>query len=94
MQKTKIILFSFLCLCASVAYSQSDSAFSFLKSIKGNYVDFSVDNLDNIYLITDNNQLKKIDGNGDSVAVFNDVKRYGTLSSIDDTNPLKIFIVL
>lgn len=73
-------------------YSQSDTAFTFLKTIQGDFVDFNVDNLDNIYLITSTNQLKKFTGNGDSVGVFNDVKRYGTVSSIDVTNPLKILL--
>jgi hypothetical protein len=72
--------------------AQNDSAFSFFKIIKGNYTNFNVDNLDNIYLITAGNQLKKINGNGDSVGVFNDVKRYGNLFSIDVTNPLKILL--
>jgi hypothetical protein len=72
--------------------SQSDSAFSFLKIIKGKYTSFTVDNLDNIYLITATNQLKKINGNGDSAGVFNDVKRFGTLTAIDVTNPLKILL--
>ncbi len=76
----------------SAAQAQNDSAFSFFKIIKGNYTNFNVDNLDNIYLITAGNQLKKINGNGDSVGVFNDVKRYGNLSYIDVTNPLKILL--
>lgn len=87
----------FLFICVSVAIpvattAQSDSAFKFLKTIKGNYSYFSVDNLDNIYLITDNNRLKKMNGNGDSIAVFNDVKRYGNPYSIDVTNPLKVLL--
>jgi len=93
LQKTKSILISVLCLCAAVAIkAQSDSAFIFLKTINGSYTDFNVDNLDNIYLITAGNQLKKIRTNGDSVGVFNDVKRYGNVSSIDVTNPLKILL--
>lgn len=96
MKKLNLIFF-FLCFCASVAIpssakSQSDSAFSFLKIIKGKYTSFTVDNLDNIYLITTTNQLKKINGNGDSAGVFNDVKRFGTLTAIDVTNPLKILL--
>ena len=95
--KKKVLIFSLLCFCASVAMpfevqAQNDSAFSFFKIIKGNYTNFNVDNLDNIYLITAGNQLKKINGNGDSVGVFNDVKRYGNLSYIDVTNPLKILL--
>jgi hypothetical protein len=72
--------------------AQSDSAFQYIKSIKGNFSYFNVDNLDNIYLITDNNQLKKINENGDSVAVFNDVKKYGNPDYIDVTNPLKALL--
>ncbi len=75
-----------------VTCAQTDSAFQFIKSIKGNFTYFNVDNLDNIYLITNNNQLKKISDAGDSVAAFNDVKKYGNLSYVDVTNPLKILL--
>ncbi len=96
MKKLKTIL-PFLCICASVVIplatkSQNDSAFQFIKSIKGNFSYFNIDNLDFIYLVTENNQLKKISAAGDSVAVFNDVKKYGNPSSIDVTNPLKTLL--
>ena len=96
MKKIKSILL-FLCFCVSVAIplatkSQSDSAFQFIKTIKGNFSYCNIDNLDFIYLITDNNQLKKLDPNGDSVAVFNDVKKYGNPDYIDVTNPLKALL--
>ena len=92
MKRPGIIAF-FLCFCASAAmYAQSDSAFKFLKTIKGNYSYFNVDNLDNVYLISEGNRLKKITINGDSVAVFNDVKRYGNPYTIDVTNPLKTLL--
>ena len=89
----KSLLFT-LCLCAFVACSnaQSDSSFIFLHSITGNFTAFNVDNLDNIYLINNTNQLKKISSNGDSAGIFNDVKRFGNPSSIDVTNPLKILL--
>ena len=96
MKKLNTILF-FLCFCASVAIpfatkAQSDSAFQFIKTIKGNFSYFNVDNLDFVYLITNNNQLKKLNPNGDSVAVFNDVKKYGNPDYIDVTNPLKALL--
>lgn len=96
MTKTNIISF-LLCLCAFVAApvvakSQSDSAFQFLKTIKGDFTYFNVDNLDNVYLINKNYQLKKINEKGDSVAVFNDVKKYGNPDYIDVTNPLKTLL--
>src|ERR1700744_1035140 len=54
--------------------------------------DFSVDNLGSLYVITPDNQLKKYNGKGDSVAVFNEVKRYGVLNAVNVTNPLKILL--
>ena len=55
-------------------------------------VDFTVDNLGNIYVLNSDNQLKKISPRGDSLAVFNDVRRYGKVTTIDATNPLKILV--
>lgn len=63
-----------------------------IKNLPGNYVSFSVDNLDNIYLLTATNQLKKLNSNGDSVSVFNDVKKFGEASLIDVSNPVKILL--
>jgi hypothetical protein len=54
--------------------------------------DFSVDNLGNIYVITSENQLKKLSATGDSIAVYNDVRRFGRLHFIDVTNPLKLVL--
>ncbi|GAB2830360.1 hypothetical protein [Ferruginibacter profundus] len=92
MKRVKLILILLCCCIAGATYAQSDTSFIFIKNIKGDFADFNVDNLDNIYLITATNQLKKINGNGDSAGVFNDVKRYGNVSSIDVTNPLKILL--
>ncbi len=73
-------------------HAQEDSVFKFIKTIRGNFSYFNVDNLDNVYLISNGTQLKKIKANGDSVAVFNDVKRYGNPSFIDVNNPLKVLL--
>jgi hypothetical protein len=61
-------------------------------TINEDIADFSVDNLGNIYVINPDNQLKKLSPRGDSLAVFNDVRRYGKIGSIDVTNPLKILV--
>ncbi len=87
-----ILLPLFLLFYTSESNAQSDSQFHFLYSIKGSFHTFNVDNLDNIYLITNENQLKKINGNGDSIGVFNDVKRFGNPASLDVSNPLKILL--
>ncbi|MBS1509753.1 MAG: hypothetical protein JST86_02835 [Bacteroidetes bacterium] len=65
---------------------------TYLKTINGSFSSFTVDNLDNIYLVNTSGQLKKLNANGDSLAVFNDVKRYGAVSQIDVSNPLKILL--
>jgi hypothetical protein len=76
----------------SVPTARSDSFFHFERAIPGNYIYINVDMLDNLYLITAGNQLKKLNSNGDSLAVFNDVKKYGNPSYIDVNNPLKILV--
>jgi len=60
--------------------------------IEGTYSDFYVDNLNNVYLINTNNQVKKIDNKGDSIAVSNSLKKYGDVYSMDVSNPLKILV--
>jgi hypothetical protein len=60
--------------------------------MEGEYIDFTVDNLGNYYLLSKNNQLKKLNAQGDSTGIFNDVRRYGKLYSIDAANPLKVLL--
>ena len=72
--------------------AQTDSSFQLIKTIKGDIVAFTVDNLDNIYLLNSSNQVKKLNSNGDSVAIFNDVKKFGQASLIDVSNPLKVLL--
>jgi hypothetical protein len=43
-------------------------------------------------LLSSTNQVKKINANGDSVAIFNDVKKFGQASLIDVSNPLKVLL--
>lgn len=84
-----------LCLCFGLNVSaQADSALnlSLLKKINAGIKDFTADNLGNIYTLNASDQLQKLNERGDSVAVFNDVKRYGQIFSIDATNPLKILV--
>lgn len=90
MRKTFFILL-FLS-CATVGFSQSDSSLKLVQTISGGFSDFTVDNLGNIFVLDSNNQLKKLSSAGDSIAIFNDVRKYGTVYSIDAGNPLKILI--
>ena len=70
----------------------SNDSFRLEKIIPGNYTMMDVDVLNNIYLITAGNQLKKYNANGDSMAVFNDVKKYGNPTLMDVSNPLKVLL--
>ena len=81
-----------LCLYGFSSYTQEFSVGQKLKTVPGNYVSFSIDNLDNIYLLSATNQLKKLNANGDSVSVFNDIKKYGEATLVDVSNPLRILL--
>jgi hypothetical protein len=72
--------------------AQTDSTFRLIKTMKGDIVDFTVDNLDNIYVLNSKNQIKKYNSNGDSVSVYNDFKKFGQATLIDVSNPLKILL--
>lgn len=85
----------FLCsLLAFTGSAQPDSLINLTqqKFIAGSYTNFYVDNLDNIYLINANNQVKKLNSNGDSVAVANAIKRLGDIFAMDVSNALKLVV--
>jgi len=71
--------------------AQRDSSFRLRSTVKGEIIDFNVDNLGNIYLVNSYGQIKKLNERGDSIAVFNDVRK-GKPYSIDVTNPLKVLL--
>ncbi len=83
-----------LCLFSitNLIHAQADTSFKWIKTVRGDIVAFTVDNLDNIYLLSSTNQVKKLNASGDSVAVFNDVKKFGQATLIDVSNPLKVLL--
>ena len=87
----QFILFYFLFI-SSQCLSQADSIFHYVKDYRGGISDFSVDNLGNLYFVYQNGQLKKLRPNGDSLAVFNNVRKFGRLNSVDVSNPLKVLL--
>ena len=95
--------FSFIILlCCSVfcVQSQTDSAGKasgtvFLPPVSiysGKVKQFAADNLGNVYVLTPPGLLIKLNSKGDSLNVFNDVRRYGTVYAIDVTNPMKVLL--
>jgi hypothetical protein len=85
-----ILILIFLGKCV---LAQGDSAFQLMKTYRLEVTDAVLDNLDNLYIITPQDQLKKYNANGDSVAVFNGVRRFGKLYSVDVSNPMKLLLL-
>lgn len=79
-------------ITASAQAPCGDSLFQFHQFIPGKFQYITADNLDNLYLVNETNQLKKLNAKGDSAGVFNEVRKYGRLYSMDVTNPLKILL--
>lgn len=88
----QLSIFSLLFTFCFASFAQSDSSFVPFVKIKGDIIAFAADNFDNIYLLNSSDQIKKINGNGDSVAVFNNVRRYGKVAQIDVSNPLRVLL--
>ena len=86
------IAFILFLFAVQPVFSQADTLFRFIKTIKGDIENFAVDDLDNIYLLDNKNQLKKLNSKGDSVAVYNNVRRFGKATLIDVSNPLKVLL--
>lgn len=89
MKNTYFILILFLSVGS---FAQEVSAYRVKKSVPGDFSGFTADNLGNIYPITNTNQLKKYSYKGDSMGVFNNVRKFGKLTYIDATNPLKTLL--
>jgi len=83
------LIYTILLVTSSLLCNASDST---KLLVAGDFKNFYVDNFKNIYTISYQNQLKKLNANGDSISVFNDTRRYGAIFSVDITNPLKIYI--
>ena len=90
-------IFTCLCLvaCSNLFINPAlaqDSLFRLDRTIEYPIESFTVNNLGELYILNTNNQLKKLDGNGDSVGVFNMVTKYGKLSYVEAQNPWKTIL--
>ena len=91
MQNQLTIFFLLFTFCLS-SIAQTDSSFKLIKKVKGDIAAFAADNFDNIYLLNSYDQLKKINEKGDSIAVFNNIRKYGKVAQIDASNPLRVLL--
>ena len=46
-------------------FAQEDSSFRLIRKMKGDIIEFTVDNLNNVYTLSSRNQVKKYNANGD-----------------------------
>lgn len=90
-----------LCGFALQLYAQTDTALQNSTAITlsrpvtlytGRVKQFTADNLGNIYVLTPAGLLTKYNNRGDSLNVFNDIRRYGTVYTMDATNPMKVLL--
>jgi hypothetical protein len=88
----KLIFILILAITTNASFAQADTAFKLIKTFPGQIADAAIDNLDNIYILTETDQLKKYNATGDSLAVYNNVRRFGKVYSIDVSNPLKVLL--
>lgn len=79
-------------LSGLTASAQSDSVFTLVRTYQMEVADAVLDHLDNLYIITAQDQLKKYSSSGDSVAVYNGVRRFGKLHHVDVSNPMKLLL--
>ena len=88
----RLLTILFFIIHAVTAAAQRDTSFKQVRLLGSDISNFTVDNLGNIYILDKSDLLKKLNAKGDSIAVFNDVRRYGKVYSIDVSNPLKVLL--
>jgi hypothetical protein len=75
-----------------VGSKNNDSAFVLMRTYEGDIAGAALDRLDNLYIISSKGQVKKFGAAGDSLSVYNQVRNYGQLYTLDVTNPLKLLL--
>jgi hypothetical protein len=88
---TSCCLFIGILFSNSEANAQADSALELLKTMPVKAVNFTTDNLGNLYFITANNRLEKYDAQNDTTLTYNNFQN-GTLAAVDATNPLQLLL--
>ncbi|GAC1590990.1 MAG: hypothetical protein NVS3B19_11800 [Ginsengibacter sp.] len=81
-----------LCLIRSSLIFAQDSVLVIQKKIPLKVSLFTVNKIGELFIVDQENQLKKLDSNGDSVGVFNEVSKYGKLESVIADNPWRVLL--
>lgn len=92
MRSFLIILSFFLLAKNSIGQKATQDSFVLVKTYSGDISNVAMDNLDNLYILSSTGQIKKYNPAGDSVGVYNQVRNFGKIPSMDVSNPLKILL--
>lgn len=71
------------------ADAQNSGGLRLLRSYPAPVSDAALDHLGNLYLVSESGQVKKYGPEGDSISVYNSVRRNGKLHTLDVSNPLR-----
>ena len=86
------LFFLIIFLSPNGVAAQNDSIYQLIKKLDYPVISFTTSPSGELFTINADNQLKKYDSNGDSVGVFNDVKKYGKLTYVEAQNPWKTIL--
>lgn len=81
----------FLLLVIQYAVGQKEQSFEKMTTIKGTFSYFTIDDLNQIYTITANNDIVKYDIDGNELFRYSN-NRMGVITSLDVSNPLNILL--
>lgn len=83
--------FFLICFITTFTNVEGQTVYHELRTLKGNFTDFEVDALDNIYTIF-GATVTKNSSPENSVFTYNNVKKYGKPTSVNVFNPFKVLL--
>lgn len=86
------ILFNVALTGISFAQIETRDSFILIRTITGDIADAAMDNFDNLYIVSSKGQIKKFNAAGDSAGIYNQVRNFGKVFTLDVSNPLKILL--
>lgn len=92
LNKNSLLCLLIFSMASAKLFAQADTSVHFIKMYPFPVSYFATNSAGELYLLSPDNQLKKFDVNGDSVGVFNDVKKYGRLTYVKAQNPWKTIL--
>lgn len=87
-----ILAFALFLVGLNASSQERRDSFLILRTFAGDIANATIDNLDNLYIITSNGRIIQYNASGDSTGVYNQAANFGNLYGIDVSNPLKILL--